>query len=380
MDASAATAARLLSWLLDQDQPVKRPAISQVLGLSRPTIGAVMDRLEAAGLVEVVGIEGGRPGRSAALYQVARAAGLVGAVDIGGSNLRVAVADARGEVLASRREPTRTGAQSDILQQVIDLLAGALSEVGDDATLASIGMSVPGVVDVDGRHVRFATNIDRPEAMDFATRLEQAFSCPTHLDNNVNAAAIGEQWRGAGRGLQTFAIVAVGAGVGAGIVHDGQVLRGSHRAAGEIAYLPQAGPLRSIDPTAHDVAGGIRLLDAARADQRWKGAPPTTVEELFARAEAGEPVAVELFERECDDIARMLAAVCAVLDPDAVILTGGVGANEAFIARIRERMSELALFPPQILASHLGARASLIGAVRMAADALKARLLQSFLE
>ena len=377
MDASAATAGRLLAWLLDQEGPVTRPAVALALGLSRPTVFAAMDRLESAHLVEIVGVDSGRPGRSAALYRVSRDAGLVGAIDIGGSNIRVAVADARGEVLATRTEATRSAPSAAVITQAIDLLAAALAEADSRRPLTSVCMSVPGVVDVDGRMVRFATNLGQPEAHDFATPVHEAFGCPVHLDNNVNLAAIGEQWLGAGRDLGTFAVVAVGAGVGAGIVYDGQVLRGAHRAAGEIAFLPSPGGLKAIDPHAHDPAGGIRLLEAARADTTWASAPPATVQELFERAAAGEPAAVALFENECEQIARVIASVCAVIDPEAVILTGGVGANAAFIARLREHMRVLALFPPELVASHLAERASLMGALRTAADARKAALLQA---
>lgn len=379
MDVSAATAARVLAWLLEQEQPTTRPAIANALGLSRPTVFAAMDRLESAQLVEAIGVDSGRPGRSASLYSVSRAAGLVGAVDIGGSNVRVAVADACGALLATRREATVKGDPDQVLAQVVALLREALSEVDGETGLSTISMSVPGVVDLDGRTVRFATNIDHSEPFDFATPVKRAFDCAVHLDNNVNLAAIGEQWRGAAKGTSDFAVVAVGAGVGAGVVLDGQVLRGAHRAAGEIAYLPAAGPLRPIDPVAHDEAGGIRLLAAARGDARWQN-PPSTVQELFERAEAGEPVAVEYFEREVEQIVRIVASVCAVVDPEVVILTGGLGANERLIDAVRARLQTLALFPPTIIGSSLGERASIMGAVRTATSERKDELLRELME
>lgn len=376
MDASAATAARVLHWLLEQQSPVSRPAIAQALGLSRPTVFAAVERLESAHLVAAVGVDSGRVGRSASLYAVARTAGLVGAIDIGGSNVRVAVADARGEVLVIDKQPTHRGAPEVILSQASSLLAAALRQVGGKERLSAICMSVPGVVDVDGKTVRFATNLDHPEAVDFATPIQRAFRISVHLENNVNAAAVGELWRGAAQGLGTFAVISIGAGVGAGIVHDGQVVRGAHRAAGEVANLPGEGALRPINPHAHDEAGGIRLLEKAQSAEGWNGALPATVEELFARAEAGEAPAVALVDWECEQVTRIIASVCAVIDPDAVILTGGVGANSTLIQSLRARLQDLALFPPELVESQLGQRASLMGAVRLAADEHREALLR----
>ncbi|MHB0927943.1 MAG: ROK family transcriptional regulator [Candidatus Nanopelagicales bacterium] len=380
MDASAATAARVLGFLLEQDEPVTRPAVATALGLSRPTVFAAMDHLQSMELVEVVGMDSGRPGRSAALYRVSRAAGLVGAIDIGGSNLRVAVADVHGNILVSRRHATPLGGGAAIVPVVIAMLLEALQEVGPGEHLSAITMSVPGVVDLDGFVVRFASNIDQVAAFDFRTPVERHFGCPVQLDNNVNLAAIGEQWRGAAQGLGTFAVVAVGAGVGAGIVHDGRVVRGAHRAAGEIAYLPLNEAGAPLDPSVHDEGGGIRLMEAARQRGDWADTVPATVEELFQRAEAGEAPAVALFEDECRRIARAVGSVCAVIDPDTVVLTGGVGGNHTFMARVRELVVANVLFTPAIVPSQLGERAALVGATRTAALVRKAALERSLIE
>jgi len=375
VEAPVTTASRVLEHMLAQTQPTTRPAVARALELSRPTVFGAIERLESQGIVEAVGQSTGNPGRSATLYEIARRAGLVGAVDIGGSNVRVAVADVRGQILATRREPTSPGGGASIVPQVISLLRAAQREIDASARLTAITVSVPGVVDVEGRTVRFAANIDQFVPFDFQTPIEQAFSTVVQLENNVNLAAIGEQWRGAARGLGTFAVVSVGAGVGAGIVHEGQVIKGAHHAAGEIAYLPLHEAHVRVDSAAHDEGGGIRLLEAAQAHTGWRRVAPSTVEELFERAATGEEPAVELVEEECRRIALAIASICAVIDPETVVLTGGVGSNGALIARVRELMDTYTLFPPAIIASDLAERASLIGALRMAAADAKGELL-----
>ena len=366
---------RVLTNLLDQAEPVTRPSIANSCELSRPTVFAAVARLQKLGLVEAVGQRSGKPGRSAALYQVSSAAGLVAGLDIGGSNLRVAIADARGQILAEHREPTAQRGGQQIVAQAIHLIRSTLgSTAATSHSLATVGVSVPGVVGADESTVHYASNIDQFAPFDFRTPLETELNTPVLLDNNVNLAAVGERWQGVAKDLQTFAVVAIGAGIGAGIVHEGDLLRGAHGAAGEVAFLPPMGNHRKVDATAHDEAGGLNLLHQARARPGWRGKPPATVEDLFLRAADGEEPAATLVEEECARIASVIASICAVVDPETVILTGGVGANDRLIARAEQLAEQLTLFAPKIVRSDLGERASLIGAVRLAALSVRANL------
>ena len=115
-------------------------------------------------------------------------------------------------------------------------------------------------------------------------------------------------------------------------------MRGAHGASGEVAFLPSLGAHRPLDLRAHDAAGGLSLLTTAQRHPDWTQPPPSTVEELFERAATGEEPAAALVEEECARVASVIASLCAVVDPEAVILTGGVGANE----RLMQRSSELA--------------------------------------
>jgi len=189
-----------------------------------------MERLEALQLVSEVGQRSGTPGRSASLYELRTDAALVLGVDIGGSNVRVALSDARGRLLAEARQATTASGGPEVVKQTVALVR-ALREGADCAgtALTVAGLSVPGVLAADSSTVHYAWNIGQPEPYDFRTPLEAGLRVPVVLDNNVNLAALGEQWQGAAQLLQTFAVIAVGAGVGAGIVHDGQLLRGARR-------------------------------------------------------------------------------------------------------------------------------------------------------
>jgi glucokinase len=367
---------KVLTFLFDQHEPVTRPEVARACHLSRPTVFTAMERLEDLQLVSEVGQRSGVLGRSASLYELRTDAALIAGVDIGGSNLRVALSDARGTLLAETRQATSASGGRAVVRQAVDLVK-ALSEGSAfaGAALTVAGVSVPGVVAADGSTVHYAWNIGQPEPFDFRTPLVAGLGARVVLDNNVNLAALGEQWQGAAQLLRTFAVIAVGAGVGAGIVHEGKVLRGAHGGAGEVAFLPLNHGYQRIRPASPDEAGGLMLLNKAQARGGWDADnAPTSVEELFAKAATGEEPAMELVEEESQRIAAIAASICAIIDPETVILTGGVGANAALVARVSELIKELAPFPPAVVRSALGERASLVGAL-----AVGVRTAQSYL-
>jgi len=381
MDAMVvrSSAQKVLTFLLSQHEPVTRPQVAHACHLSRPTVFTAMERLEDLKLVAEVGQRSGVPGRSASLYEVRANAALIAGVDIGGSNLRVALSDARGQLLAEAREATFASGGREVLIQAVDLVK-AMREGTPfaGAALTVAGVSVPGVVAADGSTVHYAWNIGQPEPFDFRTPLVTGFGAPVVLDNNVNLAALGEQWQGSAQLLRTFAVIAVGAGVGAGIIHEGQLLRGAHGGAGEVAFLPLNHGYQRIRPASPDEAGGLMLLHRAQARGGWRaGNPPGSVEELFSLAAAGDQLAVELVEEESQRIAAIAASICAIVDPETVILTGGVGANPALVARVSELVKELAPFPPAVVRSALGERASLVGAIAVGVRTAQSELITS---
>jgi len=365
--------------LLGQHEPVTRPQVAHACHLSRPTVFTAVERLEDLKLVSEVGQRSGVPGRSASLYEVRADAALIAGVDIGGSNLRVALSDARGQLLAEAREATFASGGREVLIQAVDLVKTMREGTPfAGAALTVAGVSVPGVVAADGSTVHYAWNIGQPQPFDFRTPLETGFGAPVVLDNNVNLAALGEQWQGSAQLLRTFAVIAVGAGVGAGIIHEGQLLRGAHGGAGEVAFLPLNHGYQRIRPASPDEAGGLMLLHRAQARGGWRaGNPPGSVEELFAMAAAGDQLAVELVEEESQRIAAIAASICAIVDPETVILAGGVGANPALVARVSELVKELAPFPPAVVRSALGERASLVGAIAVGVRTAQSELITS---
>ena len=373
----------VLAVLLD-GAAMTRPELAARTGLSRPTISEVVRRLLAADLVVDAGVRRGRPGRVPTYFRLAPAVGYVVAVDIGGDNLRVAAADIRGRVRFEQRQPNRATGAARVAAQAARMVAAARRSVGDElGPLRHVGVSAPGAVHADGRTLSAAHNLGDEGPFDLRTPLEEKTGAPVVLDNNVNLAALGERWRGHARGVATFAFLSVGAGIGMGLVHNGELVRGAHGAAGEVAYLPLPGSVppaqrvgRGREPLAAE-AGGYGVLAAVRARRSWPGTRPSTVAELFEQAAAGLPAACEVVEAEARQLGLTVASACAVFDPELVLLGGGVGSNPLLLPVVRETVAAHAPFPPRIETSALGEAASLTGALSVALDAVRADLLHT---
>jgi predicted NBD/HSP70 family sugar kinase len=246
--------------------------------------------------------------------------------------------------------------------------------------LRRVGVAAPGVIHADGRTMSTAHNLGDDGPFDLLTPLEAAVDAPVVLDNNVNLAALGERWRGHAIGVRTFAFLAVGAGIGMGLVHDGEILRGAHGAAGEVAYLPLPGTVPQAERAGHGrellaaEAGGYGLLAAVAAHNHWPGPRPSTVEELFDQAAAGVATARALVDLEGRQLGLTVASACAVFDPDLVVLGGGIGSNPQLLPVVRQTVAALVPFPPRVESSALGEVASLTGALRIALDGARDEL------
>lgn len=371
---------KVLRVLLD-GPPRTRPELAARTGLSKPTISGAVRRLEGARLVSATGVRRGQPGRVPVYYGVAPAAGFVIAVDIGGDNLRACAADLTGTELAARRRATPESGTDAVVRATIQMITRLRSEAGTShGELRALALSAPGVVHGDGRTVSLAYNLGEEGPFDLVTDIEQAVGVPVAVDNNVNLAAQGEVWRGHGREVPTFAFVAVGAGIGMGLVHKGELVRGAHGAAGEVASLPLPGRPAAIRRPVHGrellaaEAGGYRMM--ARASRlKWEGDAPASVAEIFARAESGDRTASGLVRDEGRQIGLTVASACAVFDPELVVLGGGVASNPLLLPIVTRSARSLVPFPPRIEISGLGDLASLTGALSVALSRAHADLL-----
>jgi glucokinase len=383
LNGGESTDGTVLATLFD-GVTLTRPELSDRTGLSRPTIAESVRRLLGTGIVAEAGVRRGQLGRVPTYYGLAPTAGYVVALDIGGDNLRVAVADLSGSIVTEDRQESRATGARNVAEHAAEMIRDVVREARDGlGPLRRVGISAPGVIHADGRTMSFAHNLGDDGPFDLLTPLEAAVDAPVVLDNNVNCAALGERWRGHAQAVPTFAFLAVGAGIGMGLVHNGELVRGAHGAAGEVAYLPLPGTLPHAERAGHGKEllaaepGGYAMLAAVRARKKWPGRRPSTVAELFDQAGARVRAAQELVEAEARQLGLTVASACAIFDPELVVLGGGIGRNTLLLPGVRETVNTIVPFPPRIEASALGEVASLIGAVSIAMDGARSELLRT---
>jgi predicted NBD/HSP70 family sugar kinase len=224
------------------------------------------------------------------------------------------------------------------------------------------------VVEADGRTVRLAANVRGLEGDDFVDRAGEALGFPITLENDINLAALGEQWRGVARGVSDFAFLSVGTGLGAGLVLGGRLHRGQHGAAGEVDYVA-AGMDERIDPSGPALSE-VAAAEAAASRSETLLLPPYDARTVFAAARAGDGVALDVVREEARRIARHIAPLAAVADVGLVVLGGGIGVNaDLLLDDVRRLLGEWLPYPPRVDVSRLGDAAVLTGAVSVALHA-----------
>ena len=281
-------------------------------------------------------------------------------IDVGGTTVKLGLFDESG-LLKKWEIPTDT---SDEGRNILPDIARSLPRPADGAAIG-----VPGAVLPDGtvNHcVNLGWGVCRPG--DEFTALT---GIPCRMANDANAAAVGEQWRGGGAGHSSVMLVTLGTGVGAGIVYNGLLMPGSHGAAGELGHIcvrPEeteacaCGNCGCLEQ--YCSATGISLL-AARA-----GLGRMEAKDVFDRAKAGDAAALAVVEEACDLLGRGIAAACTAIDPEAVVLGGGVSrAGEFFRLRAEAAFQKYAFHAcrgTKVLLAKLGSDAGIYGNARLA--------------
>jgi predicted NBD/HSP70 family sugar kinase len=351
--------------------PTSRADLAKRTGLSKQTISDVVLELETAGWLKPHGRTAGKPGRSAVVYEINAAAGLAAAVDLGGTKLSVAIGDLLGNALAETTVPTDVRGGAHVVDQVALQIERLAAEVGVSARkLKIVVLGTPGVFHPETAQIMVAPNIPGIGALDVPRLLsERLGGVAVIIENDVNLAARGEQWRGHGTGVRNFVFIALGTGVGMGIIADGHLLRGARGVAGEIGYLPIGGD--PYDPRGFTLGTFETAVGAAGIAGRYAGfggRSGASVRDIFAALEAGDAAARTTIEETARLIAPAIAAVGATLDPEVVILGGSIGVRQELIDAVRRVLPRCTPAPPRIEASVLGSRAGLVGALGVAVD------------
>ena len=353
--------------------PVSRAEVARRTGISRPTVSLVLRALLEDGLVRETAQDPDRPHYGAVYYEADPEAALVMGVDFGSRVVRTALCDLGGEVRA--REEIRSRGS---VEERIDALASTCRSLLRTSRLSAdllenAVVALPAVVSpADGS----VSSPDLPGlgAADLREQLERALHhVPVTLENDVNLAAVGEQRRGVAQGVDDFAFLFVGAGVGAAVVIGGTLHRGHAGAAGELDAVRNGRP-DDVDPCAAAISQHAAEL---AAEEETVLEPPFEVRELFAAARSGDGVAVAVVEETARRIALHVLPLAATLDVPLVVLGGSVGANPDLLDPVRRNLEEWLPFPPpRVEVSALGETAVLEGALAAGVDATLERVFE----
>jgi predicted NBD/HSP70 family sugar kinase len=349
--------------------PVSRSELAGASGLSKPTVALALASLERDELVQPAGRRSGNRGRSALLYEIRRDAGFVLGLDVGRRFVRGAVADLGGAIRARESRPARSSSGLARVRELAGLAEELLEEAGvnGNGPLLQTVVGSPGIVEPDGRALQLAPNLPGWERPAVLRDLRRLLGAETAIENDVDAAAVAERDHGHGREVSTFAFVSVGTGIGMGLILDGKLHRGAHGAAGEIAFLPLG------DGALEAAVSSAAVVKAARE----KGARLRSARTVFAAAAAGDRSAGEIVEAEVTTVARALMAIVAVVDPELIVLGGGIGRAPRFAEEVGRELAQLSPVVPEVRASALGEDAVVDGCLAVGSDQLWDRVLSS---
>jgi len=363
-------AAAVLDVMRASSTPLTGTEIMGSTRLSRPTVHAVCGELMRRGLVnEIEGRtpeSGSQPGRRPRQYLFNATAGFVVGIDLGAKKVTAQVADLRGNIMASqstafRHERVRASTRLDVVRETVQQV---LDEAGVQAgAVRATAMGVPAPVGGDGHVLASQSYLPGLAKHDLREALA-SFGWTAHVENDANLAVVGERWRGVAQGCDNVIELLAGYRLGSALFMEGRLIRGHAGRAGELEFL--------------NMVEGVGNTDAiAELTERAAG-EDVPAEEVFEAARSGDPEATRIVEGVLDRIARVVAIFGTFLNPELVVVGGGVaGAGDLIVPGLEKRLPALTQSPPRIAASVLEDQAVVTGAIRVALDDVESRILEA---
>ena len=363
---------------------VSRRLISSESGLSVPSVTRLVNELVDSGYLKVsestINVGAGR-GRPASVVTLNPDCGCVIGVDVGEHFIQVALGDMNVKIAKELRMPTDAEQGGDftcskIVHAIEELLAFNRSAYAETAPpIRAITIGVPGTIDPISSKVVKAPMINGWSDFDLKSKLKDRLPrVPLRIENDINAAAIGEYAVGTAQDHNSFVFASMRGGIGAGIFIDGQLYRGNAGFAGELGKMvfdsefrfspaEGLGNLESICGEATVAA----TADERGIDLRAGRSGQTTIRSLSEAVAQGNPKAIEIFETILDHFGLAIANIASLLDPRAIVVGGDIHeAMEMAVRRLNEIVNRLVPSPPVVVGSSLGDKAVLKGALYQA--------------
>jgi len=302
-------------------------------------------------------------------------------VDLGGTNLRIAAVAADGSFLERITLDTEV---KEGRERVVSDMCDAIAEIEqrlEGGTMAGIGIGVPGIINLADGTVRQSPNLPGWAGFPVRADIERRLNTPVILENDANAAALGEKWVGAGREFDSLCMITVGTGIGGGLILNGRIWHGMAGMAGELGHMTidpngalcGCGNLGCIEAYAaasaitHMAMAAIRVGRSAELAREADQLGELTAEIVYIKAKQGDVVAREIFEMVGRSLGVGIANLINIFNLPLYVVGGGVARGwDAFspslMAEVRKRSLVARSTPTRIVPSELGAEAGLLGA------------------
>ena len=292
-------------------------------------------------------------------------------VDVGGTNIKLGLVHPRGYVIARSHFPTKP--LGSLKTKLIAVLAAEIKQIITSQGLkakdvAGIGIGLPGLIDYTQGIVRFLPNISGWKNVPLKTILQKKLNLSVFVDNDVKLITLAEWKLGAGRGVNNLVCLTLGTGVGSGLILNNRLYRGAANAAGELGHMP----LNEHGPACN--CGGLGCFETYVGNQRlfalashMMHKPHMTTQKMFALANQRHPQALRFWHEAATRIGNGLIGIVNLLNPELIIIGGGVSNNEKFLfptikAVIKKRAMSLQASLVRIQRAQLGDDAGIIGA------------------
>jgi glucokinase len=358
--------------IIRREGPISRTTIAENLDVSLPTVMRIVDSLVEEGFVRLHGGTEWSGGRRRPLLEFNADGYVVLGVDMGGTKMYGAISNLGGDVVDEvniARHGTSGEESFDCLVALIDTLLASPKLEG--RRVRGIGVGAPGITLHKEGIVKWAYTLSW-ENFPLKARLAERYSLPITVDNDVNLAALGELWFGAGQNAQNIVLVAIGTGIGAGIIIDGALYRGSHEASGEIGHMvpgPQfLGKNYQDFGALESVASGTGIAGRARSALKSQGngvaLDTLLAEDVFDAARQGQEWAWTIINESADYLAIAIANLAVSFDPELIVLGGGVSRSaDMLVEPILRRITGVIPTLPKLVVSNLGLRGAVMGAI-----------------
>jgi glucokinase-like ROK family protein len=358
--------------IIRRESPISRSAIAERLDVSLPTVMRIVEGLVEEGFVRPQGSTEWSGGRRRPLLEFNADGYVVLGVDMGGTKMYGAISDLGGNILDEVNIGHHGTSGEDSFNQLTTLINSLLaSPKVEGRRVRGIGVGAPGVTLHQEGIVTWAYTLHW-DHFPLKAKLAKVYDLPITVDNDVNLAALGELWFGAGQNAQNMIVIAIGTGIGAGVIINGALYRGSKEASGEIGNMIPGREFLGknyLDFGAlESVASGTGIAGRARSLLKSQRGPAEletlTAEDVFEAARLKQEWAWKIIDETVDYLAIAVINLVASFDPELIVLGGGVSRSaDLLIEPIMRRISGIIPNPPKLVVSSLGLQATVMGAI-----------------